>query len=603
MGPGFKSQLLSKKVTTQIHLARGVFCYEQVFNAILKTMKRFWLIASVVLISIAWTQPSLAADAIKQYDVDITLNSTGQADIKEHIVYNFGNIPGHGIYRSLPYRYFDYFWNDNLDLHLNSVTDDAEQDWPVESVSPSDFNQPAGYKVWRIGSPIVELDGVQTFNLDYTVNWVMQHFSDHSEFYWNAVGTEWNVPIDEVTITVHTPHQSLSADFIPTCYAGPYGDDIGNCNVTTVGDDTIFTVQNLDSYTGVTIVMPFVPGAIQQPSWEAMAWHLFSDNWSILFIPLILLLPLILFWRDRPAHPTEPLIPQYEAPANVPPYLAEFMLKGKASVQSFTASLIELARTGHVHFVYDEKTKKISSLKKLKAAAAEDIVGAEVLKAVFKVGNEVILKNTVLNQTTLFSTMNSASKAVALKEKWFDPARQRWYTASSIFSAVFVLCGIYAIVQGASSMQIHYIVVGITGLLVGSIFPLFHLRYRPLTIAGANLAQQLNGFKWFLRVTETERVKFSQAPKLTPELFEQFLPYAIIFGVEKQWIAQFKDILVTPPTWLEGGPNGYMALNYALLATRSTPNYFKTPVTTSAHSSGGSGFSGGGFGGGGGGRW
>ena len=82
---------------------------------------------------------------------------------------------------------------------------------------------------------------------------------------------------------------------------------------------------------------------------------------------------------------------------------------------------------------------------------------------------------------------------------------------------------------------------------------------------------------------------------------------SIIFGVEKQWIAQFKDILVTPPTWLEGAPNGYTALNYALIATRSTPNYFKTPVTTSTYNRGGSGFSGGfsggGFGGRGGGRW
>jgi len=570
-------------------------------------MKRFWLIASVVLISLVWVHPSLAADTIKHYDVDITVSPTGQARVKEHIVYNFGNVPGHGIYRGLPYRYINYVWNDNLDLHLNAVTDDAGEDWPVESVSPSEFDEPAGYKVWRIGSPAVEVDGVQTFNLDYTVNWAMQHFFDHSELYWNAIGTEWTVPITEATITVHTPHQSLSSDFAPTCYAGPYGDDVGNCIATTTGDDTTFTVQNLDSYTGVTIVMPFTPGAIQHPSWATIAWHLFFDNWAIVFIPLMLFLPLILFWCDRPAHSTEPLIPQYESPADVPPYLADFMLKGKVSVQSFTASLIELARTGYIHFVYDEKTKKISSLKKLKEAATEDTVHRELLKAVFTVGNEVILKDTVLNQTTLFSTMNATGKAVALKKQWLDPVRQRWYIASSILSAGFVLSGIYAIIQGGSSLQFHYIIVGVTGLLVGSIFPLFHLRYRPLTTSGANLAQQLNGFKWFLRVTETERVKFSQAPKLTPELFEQFLPYAIIFGVEKQWIAQFKDILVTPPTWLEGAPNGYKALNYALIATRSTPNYFKTPVTTSTYNRGGSGFSGGfsggGFGGGGGGRW
>lgn len=41
---------------------------------------------------------------------------------------------------------------------------------------------------------------------------------------------------------------------------------------------------------------------------------------------------------------------------------------------------------------------------------------------------------------------------------------------------------------------------------------------------------------------------------LTPEVFEKYLPYAMIFGIEKKWARAFEilNIKASPPSWYSG---------------------------------------------------
>ena len=83
----------------------------------------------------------------------------------------------------------------------------------------------------------------------------------------------------------------------------------------------------------------------------------------------------------------------------------------------------------------------------------------------------------------------------------------------------------------------------------------------------------------------------------------EFLPYAIAFGVEKEWAKAFEGIIIPNPTWYDGGSGGVSTFN-AVSLTNSVGGFstaFATSSGTSASSGGGS--SGGGGGGGGGGSW
>ena len=55
------------------------------------------------------------------------------------------------------------------------------------------------------------------------------------------------------------------------------------------------------------------------------------------------------------------------------------------------------------------------------------------------------------------------------------------------------------------------------------------------TQLGYEAYEYLQGFKNFLQVTESQRYIFHNAPERNTEHFMEFLPYAIAFGVEKEW--------------------------------------------------------------------
>jgi Predicted membrane protein (DUF2207) len=45
----------------------------------------------------------------------------------------------------------------------------------------------------------------QTYVISYDVRGVVNSFSDHQELYWNAVGNQWDAPIDVAKATLEGP--------------------------------------------------------------------------------------------------------------------------------------------------------------------------------------------------------------------------------------------------------------------------------------------------------------------------------------------------------------------------------------------------------------
>lgn len=124
------------------------------------------------------------------------------------------------------------------------------------------------------------------------------------------------------------------------------------------------------------------------------------------------------------------------------------------------------------------------------------------------------------------------------------------------------------------------------------------IRYVPyLTSKGAALKEEWLGFKMYLETAERYRMQ-----NLTPETFEKYLPYAMIFGVEKEWAKAFETLNMQQPTW-------YVGSNAAFVSSGPTGGFspssftsgFSASFASSFASSGGGGASGGGGGAGGGG--
>ena len=112
------------------------------------------------------------------------------------------------------------------------------------------------------------------------------------------------------------------------------------------------------------------------------------------------------------------------------------------------------------------------------------------------------------------------------------------------------------------------------------------------------------GFKMFLTLTATDRLKLMDAPKTSQESFESILPYAIALGVEQEWAKQFESITIQPPRWINDSRYG-AGFNTALFVAslHSFNSVMSSSITTPGSGGGGGGSSGGGGGGGGGGSW
>ena len=140
------------------------------------------------------------------------------------------------------------------------------------------------------------------------------------------------------------------------------------------------------------------------------------------------------------------------------------------------------------------------------------------------------------------------------------------------------------------------------------------------SLAGVEARDELRGLKDYIKLAEADRLKFLQSPegvekvavaslkpddpKFKVKLFESLLPYAMLFGLEKQWAKQFQDIYKTPPDWYRGNWGTfnavYLANSVGGFSSASAPS-FSSPSASGG--GGGGGFAGGGGGGGGGGGW
>jgi uncharacterized membrane protein len=163
----------------------------------------------------------------------------------------------------------------------------------------------------------------------------------------------------------------------------------------------------------------------------------------------------------------------------------------------------------------------------------------------------------------------------------------------------FVVIGIILMV-GASFIMDVSAYLGRSVLLSGFIFFLFSLVMPKRTSQGAELNWEIKGFKLFMETVDKDRAAFYEKENM----FEKFLPYAIMFGMTKLWTERMKDIYgegfysTYAPMWYVGNAAGFNADNFS-----SSIESLSSAIASNTSSPSGSGGAGGGGGGGGGGGW
>jgi len=552
-------------------------------------------------------------------DADYTLtraaDGTSRLRVVETLVAQFPDIDqNHGIRRLIP----DSYNGQPLHPRLVSVTDESG------APRPSEVEDDEG-----VFSVVSRSDGFlrgsQTFVITYTLENVTWNFPDTGlEFYWDVNGVDWAQSFGRVTARVHLDAaRAAELSGRLACYQGAFGAKTPCASITTepdVGGGAVVTAvaNDVRPHETLTMAVGFADGTFETYDTGYLAS---SFGWAQTLAAMLTLAGGVLGVRvrrrqlaDEPGRAT--IIAEYEPPRIVDA-LESAVLLGKTS-KAIPAEVLEQAVRGSIRILETDargwgKPKLVAELVDRSRADGD---GRMLLDGLFP-GGAPGAQYQFGKQDTRFSKVAQSILTAAEKELGTRGLRRpvatgaRWLPmltagAGAVLSAAFGFAALKAYVQPGVPWAVMAISVVIAVVVVGM------CSRKPLTALGAETRDHLRGLQEFIQWAEADRIRVLQSPggaervavdvndpRQKLDLYEKLLPYAVVFGQEKEWSAQlavlYTAVGASGPYWYHGSG----AFNAASFS--SGIGSLSSAATSSSSTSGGSGGGGSAGGGGGGG--
>jgi uncharacterized membrane protein YgcG len=524
----------------------------------------------------------------------------------------------HGMRRSIP----DTYNGQPLEPHLVSVTDGNGAPRPAE-VDHDDGT----FTITSRAPGFVH--GAQTYVFTYTLRHVTWAFADTDadEFYWDVNGVDWRQPFGSVTATLHVP-ADLAAEMTgaQSCYQGAQ-DTSQACRITAGtaadgGQVVTASAQSVGPRQTMTMAVAFRQGTFTpfDPSFLASPW-----GWvqGVAGLGAIAALATAVFTRarklkDAAGRPT--IVAEYTPPESIDALIAAVMRR--ATSKAVPAEVLEQAVGGSIRIIEGEK--RLFGAHKMQAelvdsSKAIDEDGRMLLRGLFgedaapgvvfafggsnsrfaKAGQKMLRWGAAqLSQRGLQRTVSARTRAVPI-------------VLASVFFAVALVAGAVALASYVSAVIPVIVIVLATAVFVTAVMLISR---KPLTAAGAEVRDHLEGLKLFIEWAEADRIRMLQSPsgaervrvdvndsRQMIRLYEKLLPYAVVFGQEKEWSERLAAMYPAgqTPYWYVGTA-GFNAATFAA-GVGSLSSAAASSSSTSGGSSGGGSAGGGGGGGGGGG--
>ena len=506
--------------------------------------------------------------------------------------------------------------NHPTSFSLQSVTDEQgktlEYNWNSDEL--------------RIGKKDVYVQGEKTYVIKFTQRDVTKHYDNtgRDEFYWDVIGNEWRVPMENVRVSVKLDESLQAARAGEAfCYVGAHG-STKRCNISGDKGEIVTNVSRLNRREGITMAVGFTSGTFTGYQ-ETLSEKLIKIWATVQTIAssLAVILMLLLAWRYRRLFgrysELKPIPPEYLPPNQASVMTSAYILKnyevmaikGSAKV----AQLLDLAVRHYIKLYEVRKASflrsaqyEIEIVKDLKELRSEE---SEVIRDMFgssmpKLGQRLNLKKLQNNLSYAARTRdddtnlkNLARGKYALCEQKPENKRivQKWALWFFVIGALLL-------------SPVLLIMAGIV----------FALSFGwSLTDEGLALRRYLAGLKMYIGVAEAERLQMLQSPegaekvkidtadeRQLVKLYERVLPYAVLFGQEKEWskqLGKYYEQVGEQPDWYSGqGAFNAAAFAAGMNSLSSVASSASDYSSTSGGSTGG-GFAGGGGGGGGGGGW
>ena len=544
-----------------------------------------------------------------------------------------------GIRRAIPLHYDGH----PTDIQIESVTDaagsprafDAERDEAGEfllvTIRADDF-----------------VHGEQTYVISYRQHNVTFAPDDAAidEFYWDVNGTGWAQPFGRVRAELR-----MSADVAEAftgdvaCYRGWTGSGTP-CESLSVGESlppvVVAEASALGPYENLTIAVGFTPGTFEPRDEAFMSSPAAIAGAVAAIVALLSMLAAIVTrvvrWRDHPGRGT--VIAEYQPQPGVSAMVAADLVG--QSGKGVTATILERAVAGELRIV---ETGRKRYAVEFVGGEAGDADARSVVSALYGVptpgeSRELKSRDTALGKR-LLALRNAVKKRVAttgLRRRPDLGRRTLFAVAGGIGAVLSVVFGVIALESqmGGAWPAIWFAAAILAELVTFAVV----MDVRPLTEQGRAARDHLEGLRLYIRLAEADRLRVLQSPygamrverpaaasvpastdgavaapafaaPLDPvvvlKLNERLLPYAVLFGLERDWsreLASLYEQTETSPEWYAGRSGFNVAVFSSAVhsfSSASSASWSGSSSSSSSSGSGGGGSSGGGGGGGGGG--
>ncbi|MCH9693409.1 MAG: DUF2207 domain-containing protein [Gammaproteobacteria bacterium] len=564
-----------------------------------------WLAASLLLIWAPWTN---ADERILSFHSDVHVFTNGMIEVIETVrVRSEGKQIRRGIYRDIPVEYEDRLGNNY------NIT--------VEVLSALRNDRPEAFRTVRSGRDVRVYFGrsdhfieksEHTYVYRYRVNRMLGFFDENDELYWNVTGNRWAFPVDKASATVTLFFDAPRDAILVDGYTGRYGSSAQDYSVRLdeAGAVHFQANQSLPAAHGLTVVVGWPKGLVDEPTRAQRIGWLLKDNRNLLIAVVGLLLLLAYYipvWRKFGKDPDEGVVmTRYIPPRDFSPASLRYIRQMYYDDKVMTAAVVNLAVKGFLEISDNEDTHV---LKKLDADGARPELAAgerELYEALFSEGSSVTLEDS--NHALLGGARG------AHKESLKDDYKQKYFRTNGAMNipavAIVLLSTVMALSAGNGPTAL--VIATVVMMFVTMIF--FAIVMKRPTMRGRQVLDEMLGFKDYLEIAEKEELNLRNPPDKTPQLFEAYLPFALALGVDQQWSEKFASVLAAirgpdgdaySPSWYNGNWNSSNLTKATSGLSNGLGNAISTSVTPPGSSSGGGGggFSGGGGGGGGGGGW
>jgi len=550
-------------------------------------------------------------------DTRITVNQDSTLSVEERQTYRYEGEYHQG-WRSIALKDISYI--SDIEVYDGAVGKKLE--WSSSKLDKTDSKSWGRYTTYKEnGSQIIEWyynlrDASHLWILRYKVHGAIIFGTQFDRLYYNLF-TDYSVPVNSASANIALP-KGLSSEQSLYAYRSEESGSLINKFVTREGEKDIYTATgvNFSERQDFTIDLSWQKGYVSQSAF----WRDWFGQYYGFVLGGIIVLSSLLYWvvyyirTEVLPKGRGTIIPQYEPPRGLRPALAELVVTERISRRTWPATIIDLAVRGYVDieekekgwFPFSSTAYEVRGKRDYAADAELESYEKSFLKTLFSLNDENVFRTKDLTEVHFnmkkyvqfgeeMRKLPTLLQDRADEESWYEVNFKKERKGHLVGLLIFIVA---IFLFFSSGFQQIFVLIASLAVLY-SIVGFFAPSEARLSQKGRELREEWLGFKLYLETAERYRLQ-----NLTPDLFEKFLPYAMMFGIEKKWAKAFEGMHVAPPSWYHGalvaGSMGDGAPGAGFSASAFSSS-FSSSFASAFSSSAGSGASGGGGAGGGGG--